>query len=83
MSWSRELDEPIETPDGKQLRTLREAVAYLAKTVPKSELKFPFCPAYPMGDLAHSAARRCHLGNSATRALTVTIWHEKGMVSSR
>jgi len=33
--WSRRFDDPIETPDGTQLRTLREAVAYLAKTVPK------------------------------------------------
>jgi hypothetical protein len=41
MSWSRQFDEPIETPDGKRLRTLREAVAYLAKTVPKSELGMP------------------------------------------
>ena len=40
-SWSREFDEPIETPDGKQLRTLREAVAYLAKTVPKAERDMP------------------------------------------
>ena len=41
MSWLREFDEPIQTPDGKQLRTLREAVAYLAKTVPKSERDVP------------------------------------------
>jgi hypothetical protein len=39
--WLRKFDEPIETPDGKQLRTLREAVAYLAKTVPKSECDMP------------------------------------------
>jgi len=32
--WQRKFDEPIETPDGAQLTTLREAVAYLAKTVP-------------------------------------------------
>jgi hypothetical protein len=35
--WQREFDEPIDAPDGTQLNTLREAVAYLAKTVPKSE----------------------------------------------
>lgn len=35
--WHRRFDDPIETPDGTRLRTLREAVAYLAKTVPKSE----------------------------------------------
>ena len=39
--WQREFDEPFETTDGKQLRTLREAVAYLAKTVPKSERDMP------------------------------------------
>jgi hypothetical protein len=37
VSWLREFDDPIETPDGTRLNTLREAVAYLAKTVPKSE----------------------------------------------
>ena len=36
--WSRKFDDPIETPDGTRLNTLREAVAYFAKTVPKSEL---------------------------------------------
>lgn len=41
MSWSRKFEDPIETPDGKRLNTLREAVAYLAKTVPKSERNMP------------------------------------------
>ena len=36
-----EFDDPIETPDGTQLNTLREAIAYLAKTVPKSERDMP------------------------------------------
>ena len=39
--WQRKFDDPIETPDGKRLNTLREAVAYLAKTVPKSERSMP------------------------------------------
>ena len=39
--WQRELDDPIETPDGGLLHTLREAVANLAKTVPKSERDMP------------------------------------------
>ena len=39
--WSRKFNEPIEAPDGTQLNTLREAVVYLAKTVPKSELDRP------------------------------------------
>ena len=39
--WQRKFDDPIELPDGTQLNTLREAVAYLAKTVPKSERDMP------------------------------------------
>ena len=35
--WQRKFDDPIEAPDGTQLNTLREAIAYLAKAVPKSE----------------------------------------------
>jgi len=35
--WQRKFDDPIETPDGTQLNTLREAIAYLAKAAPKSE----------------------------------------------
>ena len=35
-NWSKRFDEPIVPEDGT-LRTLQEAVAYLAKTVPKSE----------------------------------------------
>ena len=34
--WQREFDDPIPLPDGGQLRTLREAVAYLAKAIPKA-----------------------------------------------
>jgi hypothetical protein len=41
VSWSLEFDDPIEAPDGTRLNTLREAVAYLAKTVPKSERDVP------------------------------------------
>jgi len=39
VSWSRRFDEPIELPDGRKLRTLREAINWLAKEVPKSEQK--------------------------------------------
>jgi hypothetical protein len=39
--WQRKFAEPIEARDGTQLHTLREAVAYLAKTVPKSERDMP------------------------------------------
>jgi hypothetical protein len=37
MSWSRRFDEPIELPDGRKLRTLKEVIAWLAKEIPKSE----------------------------------------------
>jgi hypothetical protein len=36
-SWKSKFDEPIPLPDGRKLRTLKEAVAWLAKEVPKSE----------------------------------------------
>ena len=36
--WSKRFDEPIKAPDGTVLRTLQDAVQYLAKTVPKAEM---------------------------------------------
>jgi hypothetical protein len=36
--WSRKSSKPIETPNGKKLVTLRDAIAWLAKSVPPSEL---------------------------------------------
>jgi hypothetical protein len=35
--WLKALDEPIVLEDGTTLRTLQQAIAYLAKTVPKAE----------------------------------------------
>jgi hypothetical protein len=43
--WSKRFDEPIVPDDGTTLTTLREAVEYLAKTVPK---------AAPPSERAHS-----------------------------
>lgn len=37
MSWQRQFNEPIVTPDGTRLNTLREAVAYLAQTIPEAD----------------------------------------------
>jgi len=37
--WSRRSEEPIELPDGRKLKTLAEAMAWLAKEIPKSEHK--------------------------------------------
>jgi len=33
VSWSRRFDEPIVLPDGTEVVTLRQAIAYLVKTV--------------------------------------------------
>ena len=38
---SRPFDEPIELLDGTTLRTLRDAIQYLAKTVPKADHNHP------------------------------------------
>jgi hypothetical protein len=35
--WKRAFDAPIKLPDGKNLVTLADAIAWLAKEVPKSE----------------------------------------------
>jgi hypothetical protein len=37
VSWSRRFEEPILLPDGRKLGTLREAINWLAKEVPKPE----------------------------------------------
>ena len=37
MSWSRRFDEAIVLPNGKKLLMLKDAIAWLAKEVPKSE----------------------------------------------
>lgn len=39
--WLRAFDDPISTPDGKSLVTLRDAIRYLSETVPKREHKHP------------------------------------------
>jgi hypothetical protein len=39
VSWSRRFEESIELPDGRKLKTLAEAMAWLAKEVPRSEHK--------------------------------------------
>ena len=39
--WLRRFDDLIITPDGKKLVTLRDAIQYLGKTVPKAEHDHP------------------------------------------
>jgi hypothetical protein len=41
LSWSKRFDEPIVLEDGTALRTLRDAVQHLARTVPKAEMNHP------------------------------------------
>jgi hypothetical protein len=36
-NWKRRFDEPIKLPNGRKLVTLKDAIAWLAKEVPKSE----------------------------------------------
>lgn len=40
MSWSRKFDDPIPLPDGRTIRTLREAALYI-KTLPPKESRKP------------------------------------------
>ena len=37
MSWSKRFNEPIVLADGTTLRTLQEAIQYLADTIPTAE----------------------------------------------
>jgi hypothetical protein len=40
LSWSREFDDPISLPDGRQLLTLKDAADYVTK-LPKKESELP------------------------------------------
>jgi hypothetical protein len=41
VSWDLRFSEPIILPDGAKLATLREAIAHLAKIIPKAERNMP------------------------------------------
>jgi hypothetical protein len=41
LPWSAPFDRPIVAPDGTTLRTLRDAIKYLAKTVPAKDREMP------------------------------------------
>jgi hypothetical protein len=56
-SWQRKFDEPIQAPDGERLNMLREAVAYLAKTVPKIGTRHAHAVVGPV--VAGGLGRRC------------------------
>jgi hypothetical protein len=57
VSWSRRFEEPIELPDGRKPKTLAEAMAWLAKEIPKSEHKMDKVQA-----AAHFVARAAENG---------------------
>src|ERR1700694_6275499 len=65
MSWSRRFEEPIEFPDGRKLKTLAEAMAWLAKEVPKSEHKM-----YKVQAAAHCVTRAAEHGGPMIFAQT-------------
>ncbi|MBR1251771.1 hypothetical protein JQ609_33260 [Bradyrhizobium sp. AUGA SZCCT0169] len=69
----REFDEPIGTPDGTLLRALREAVAYLTKTVPKSERDMPAVTA--AAEILTYAAERCIAWMFLARMATLKAIH--------
>jgi hypothetical protein len=56
MSWSRRFDEPVELPDGRKLRTLADAIAWLAMEIPPAEheMKQVQAPAYCVADAAEN-----------------------------
>jgi hypothetical protein len=39
--WQRKFDEPIELSDGRKLRTLKEAIVWLTKAIPRAEHTMP------------------------------------------
>lgn len=41
MGWDRRFEDPIPLPDGTRLTTLKQAIEYLARTVPKKEQNMP------------------------------------------
>ena len=41
VGWSRRFDEPIKMPDGKTLRTLKDAAEYVLALPPKKQKKEP------------------------------------------
>jgi hypothetical protein len=41
MSWSHKFEEPVELPNGRKLRTLKEAMHWLTDEIPKSERCMP------------------------------------------
>jgi hypothetical protein len=64
--WSKRFDEPIVLDDGTILTTLRQAIEYLAKTVPKAVHNHPnvFTASDGPPHLAYLGAAdgyRCHL----------------------
>jgi hypothetical protein len=56
--WQREFEDPILLLDGTQLRTLRDAISHLAKSIPQAEQDMPeFLTAAEI--LTNAAEREC------------------------
>jgi hypothetical protein len=49
MPWTQTFDNPITLPDGRTLRTLRDAANYITK-LPDAEHAAPECGARPSRD---------------------------------
>jgi hypothetical protein len=79
--WNRRFDHPV-TPDGTELTTLREAVAYLAKTMPKAEQSHPKVIAAAEA-LTHAAEREIAWMFLARMATLQAIHRNDARVRSR
>jgi hypothetical protein len=72
VSWSRRFEEPIELPDGRKLKTLVEAMAWLAKEIPKSEHKMD-----KVQTAAHCVTRAAEHGGPMIFAQMGMLLHDK------
>jgi hypothetical protein len=59
VSWDERFAEPIVLDDGTKLATLREAIAHLAKIIPKAERNLPeiLTPSDIIANAARSSSR--------------------------
>jgi hypothetical protein len=69
VSWSRRFEEPIELPDGRKLKTLAEAMSWLAKEIPKSEHKME-----KVQTAAHLVTRAAEHGGPRSTDLRYCGW---------
>jgi hypothetical protein len=65
--WQRSFDEPVELPDGRKLQTLKEAIAWLAQEIPKSEHTMPKVQTAARIDRLAARQRRLRFGSLRRR----------------